>query len=185
MLKVTDLTVERGDRIILNKISCEVNAGEVLQVVGKNGSGKSTLAHALAGDIRILSGSITAQGKLGYLLQNIEIDFPITVGEFIQMADPKTDIHNVVSLLHLEELLNEKVTQISMGQLQRVELAQVLLLDPEIYLLDEPFSAQDQANTQLIIAVLAQLKARNKTIIVINHLAINLDELVDRTLTLI
>jgi iron/zinc/copper transport system ATP-binding protein len=158
--------------------------GEALLITGANGSGKSTLASAIASNFKADSGSIEISGKLGVLLQNIEIDFPISVEDFIDLAGTAEANNELINRLISEEIRGKKITQLSVGQLQRVEIAQVLRLNPDIYLLDEPFSAQDEENTELLIEILKSLKANGKGIMIINHIQLNLDGLIDEVLNL-
>ena len=90
MLKVNNLSLERGGRKLFERISFHVSGGQVLQIKGANGSGKSSLLQVLAGDLKPTSGEVLIDGKsnidlftltrkLGYLPQEIAIDFPISV----------------------------------------------------------------------------------------------------------
>ena len=184
MLKVSNLTLSRGGRSLVNNLNFTVMPGEALLITGANGSGKSTLASAIAGNFKADSGNVEISGKLGVLLQNIEIDFPITVEEFIDRAGTDGANDELINRLITTEIRGKKITQLSVGQLQRVEIAQVLKLNPDYYLLDEPFSAQDKANTALLVEILKVLKAKSKGILIINHVQLNLDGLIDEVLNL-
>lgn len=180
MLKVNNLTLSRSGRNICRGVTFELLPGEVLQLSGPNGAGKSSIVLAIAGNLGIVSGEIKFNGRLGVLLQNIELDFAITVREFLLMASPKADISAAINALHLSELVDQRITEISMGQLQRVELAQLLLQDPDIFILDEPFSAQDDENVSLIFGILQQLKARGKSLLLISHIDNEIGDLTDK-----
>ena len=184
MLKVSNLTLSRGGRSLVNNLNFKVKSGEALLITGVNGSGKSTLASVIAGNFKADSGSVEISGRLGVLLQNIEIDFPISVEEFLDLAG--TDVVNDELINHLisEEIRGKKITQLSVGQLQRVEIAQVLRINPDLYILDEPFSAQDKENTELLIEIFKKLKTKGKGILIINHIQLNLDGLIDEVLNL-
>lgn len=184
MLKISNLTLNRGVKNLVKDLNLNLSAGSALLINGANGSGKSTLASAIAGDFKITSGSIESSGKMGVLLQNLEIDFPITVSEFLSLAGNSQINQEIINLIVAADLLDKKITQLSMGQLQRVEIAQVIKLDPDIYVLDEPFSAQDQENTELLISIFKELKASGKCLLIINHIQLNLDGLIDQTLNL-
>lgn len=184
MLKLENLKVVRGENTLVENLNLELNSGEVLLVTGKNGSGKSTLAAVISGDYPSALGSVNINGKLGVLLQNLEINFPITVADFLGLADKSFQSNELAKRLVSNELYSKKITELSVGQLQRVELAQVILQNADIYLLDEPFSAQDYENTALILEILKSLKLSGKSIVLINHVTLNLDELIDKTLNL-
>ena len=184
MLKVSNLTLSRGGRSLVNNLNFKVKPGEALLITGVNGSGKSTLASVIAGNFKADSGSVEISGRLGVLLQNIEIDFPILVDEFIDMAGMEVANNELINRLISEEIRGKKITQLSVGQLQRVEIAQVLRINPDLYILDEPFSAQDKENTELLIEIFKKLKTKGKGILIINHIQLNLDGLIDEVLNL-
>lgn len=184
MLKVSNLSLTRRAKPLVNNLDFQVMPGEAFLITGANGSGKSTLASAIAGNFKADSGSVEISGKLGVLLQNIEIDFPISVKEFIDLAGTDDANNQLIDRLVSEEIRGKKITQLSVGQLQRVEIAQVLKLNPDFYVLDEPFSAQDNENTELLIEIFKELKTRGNGILIINHIQLNLDGLIDEVLNL-
>ena len=184
MLKVSNLTLSRGGRSLVNNLNFTVKPGEALLITGANGSGKSTLVSAIAGNFKADSGNVETSGKLGVLLQNIEIDFPISVEEFLDMAGTDGANDELINRLIRTEIRGKKITQLSVGQLQRVEIAQVLRINPDFYIFDEPFSAQDKENTELLIEIFKALKAKGKGILIINHIQLNLDGLIDEVLNL-
>lgn len=184
MLEVKDLHFSRGGRKLANDLHFQLKAGQCIHIAGSNGSGKSTLAAILAGDFQPDSGEVIYNGSLGVLLQDIEIDFPISVSRFIQMGKKNVDITEVLIKLDLSELADKAITELSVGQLQRVELAQLFVMNPDIWILDEPFSAQDVINTELLIDLLTELKEAGKALLLINHINLPLKNLVDQIIYL-
>lgn len=184
MLKVINLNITRGNQKLISDLNFSLEAGQSLLITGQNGSGKSTLAAVISNDYRAESGEVKIEGKLGVLLQNTEIDFPITVSEFLSLAGNSMNNQELIEQLISPELLPKKITQLSFGQLQRVEIAQILKQDPDIYLLDEPFSAQDKENSAILIEIIQSLKAKGKSIIIINHVNLDLEGLIDQVLNL-
>ena len=184
MLRVSNVSATRSGKLLFEGISFDLAKGEVLQIKGPNGSGKSSLAAIISGDFQQNSGMVECKFRIGVLLQNIEIDFPITVAEFVALGDKKGDVAGALVKLRISELSEKLVTELSVGQLQRVELAQLLLQNPELYILDEPFSAQDSENITYLIGLLKELKSTGKSIILINHIELDLIGLVDQTLQL-
>lgn len=195
MLDVSNLRFNRGGRELFSDLSFSLDRGECLQIVGVNGSGKSSLASLIAEDLTPASGTITFDGRSGLspkelsgirgvLPQDLAIEFPLQVSEFITMPNPVADIKEITHALNLRSILNRKITEISLGQLQRVEIAQLVIQNPDLFILDEPFSAQDSQNTALIIDELKNLKSKSKAIIIINHHQVDLLGLVDHSLTL-
>lgn len=184
MLKVSNVSSIRSGHKLFEGVTFNLAKGEVLQIKGPNGSGKSTLASIIAGDLIPNSGTVESEFTKGVLLQNIEIDFPITVSEFVAMGNLKSDPASQLAKLRVSELSEKLITKLSVGQLQRVELAQLLQQDPELYILDEPFSAQDKEHITYLIGLLSELKSSGKAIILINHIELDLTGLVDKTLQL-
>ena len=195
MLRATNLSLERGDRKLFENLNFVVNSGQVLQIKGANGSGKSSLLQVIAGDIEPTNGEISIDGnlkqdrslphrKLGYLSQDLAIDFPISSYDFIRMASPKNDPNSICHKFKLEDILAKKITELSTGQLQRVQIAQLAFQDPEIFLLDEPLSGQDQENIELLTKIIYELKSQGKTILMTNHANIDLYDLVDSSVLL-
>ena len=190
MLEIIELNLERGGQKLFQNLSFQLQPGQVLQIKGANGSGKSTLLQVIAGDLSTASGQVLINGKskleprelpreLGYLPQEVNIDFPIEVSDFLLMARPNSDVSIELSRFKLDSLSHKKVTEISLGQLQRVQLAQLIIQDPQIFLLDEPFSAQDQENINLFISIFKDLKSDGKSIILTNHADFPMHNLVD------
>lgn len=184
MLEVKDLHFSRGGRKLASALHFDLKAGQCIHIAGSNGSGKSTLAAILAGDFKPDSGEVSYQGSLGVLLQDIEIDFPISVSRFIQMGNKKVDISEILNKLDLIDLADKAITELSVGQLQRVELAQLFVMNPDIWILDEPFSAQDVINTEMLIDLFIELKESGKALVLINHISLPLKKLVDQTIYL-
>lgn len=192
MLKVSNLTVTRAGKELISNLNFELNRGQLIHMTGANGSGKSTLASVIAGDLPAV-GEITFDGSKDYsikelaklrgaLLQELEIEFPITVAEYVALGGSNSG--EVLSNLELEDIAERRITQVSQGQLQRAMLAQLIVQDPALYILDEPFSAQDQHFVEVIIGELRRLKSEGRAIILINHIDLKLGDLVDITMQL-
>lgn len=195
MLKVSNLSLQRGSRQLFKDLSFGLAGGQVLQIRGSNGSGKSSLAAVIAGDLRADSGEVLFNDRKdlsiielsrmrGVLLQELEIDFPISVQDYVQLGNSFKKPEEVLNRLNLQEISTNKITELSFGQLQRVEMAQLLLQDPQLFILDEPFSAQDQINTKLFKELFWELKKSEKMIILINHIDFDLEGLVDQVVDL-
>mgnify|MGYP003327338859 CR=1 FL=1 len=195
MLEVNNITIERKGNLLYKNLSFKVEPGKLLHLKGMNGSGKSSLLQALIGDLRPKEGEVLVDGKMvksareiarefGYLPQELKIDFPISVHEYLLLAKPKKDITRILNLLDLENLKDKKITEISLGQLQRVQFAQLLVQNPNIFLLDEPFSAQDDFKKGIILGILEDLKKDQKMVILTHHLQMEIVKIVDQTIEL-
>lgn len=191
------LTVEQlhfayqENRSILKNINFEINQGERIAIVGKNGAGKSTLAKAICqfitpeGDIRyrgqsIMTDSIKERAeKIGYVLQNPnqmisqtmifdEVALGLRLRE-VDEQDVEKRVLETLKVCGLYEFRKWPISALSFGQKKRVTIASVLVMNPEIILLDEPTAGQDKRNYTEIMNFLNQLNKAGHTIIMITH----------------
>ncbi len=160
--KVSGLSVIRGGNQILSDLNFEIAPGELVALVGSSGAGKSTLLQALAGLVEPTSGQIEIQGPgkidtaiafqdsvlLPWLSvqENVEFGFEFAaISEAVSL--PKAELREKSSALlerfGIGELATRKVSELSGGQAQRVGIARAAIVDPNLLLLDEPFSAVD------------------------------------------
>lgn len=186
LIEIKDLTITRGGRTVIEGFSATINPGKITAIIGPNGSGKSSLLAAIAGDIPASSGSIAFDGReittlslleqadiRSVVLQERSYWLSYSVREVIEMgqsAEAITRIDEVVKSLDMVDFADQSVTTLSGGEAQRVEIARALIRDADIYLLDEPLSAQDTASKARIVAILKKLRDEGKTILVIAHI---------------
>jgi ABC-type cobalamin/Fe3+-siderophores transport system ATPase subunit len=186
MISITNLSVARGKRIIVNNFSATIAPGSITAITGPNGCGKSTLAQAISGDLKYQSGQITIAGRelqtitleeqaelRSVVEQNRNYWLSFTAREVISMGQSEADlarIDGVMQRLQITEYADQSVTTLSGGQAQRVELARALIRDTPIYIFDEPLSAQDSQSKARIIEEFQALQRAGKTIIVIAHI---------------
>lgn len=168
------------DNPILNDINFSIDKGSYCAVIGSNGSGKSTLLKLIAGLLKPLKGSFTHKFKrVAYLPQNCNFnrDFPISVSDILKMGryiykDLKYDHQTLLNALLDVKLAispNCPIKNLSGGQFQRVLFARILLLNPDLLLLDEPFNGIDEETIIDIADLLANLHAKGKTILLAVH----------------
>jgi len=185
LIEITNLNIKLGNRLVVNNFSATLSAGTITAIIGPNGSGKSTLIAALAGDLPVSSGSIAIDGVgintmslretaalRSVVLQSRNYWLAYSVREVIAMGQGPAEIARidlVLDQLDMASFADQSVTTLSGGQAQRVEIARALIRDSDIYLLDEPLSAQDSSSKERIIQVLQDLRASGKTIVVIAH----------------
>jgi len=183
-----------GSEISLKNISLTVNKAEKVSVLGSSGSGKSTLLRLIAGLEKPYSGTITIQGRIvsgpdhmvapekrnvGLVIQNKALFPHLTVEKNIGFGIRKNQerikiISNLLSLFKIEHLSNKYPHEISGGEQQRTALARSMAPDPELLMLDEPFSALDtELKEELYIELNQIFKERKQTIILVTH---DLDE---------
>jgi len=185
ILSVKDLTVVRNEHVIIEDLTFDVLKGETLAVIGPNGAGKTTLLRAILGLIPY-KGKITWKKdiRIGYVPQRlfIESDIPLTTKEFFCIKQKNTDdIMDVLKAVGLsgksaqlkeieKHILNNKLGNLSGGELQRVLIAWSLLGNPDVLLYDEPTSGVDIAGEETVYTMLEKLKeTRGLTIILISH----------------
>ena len=179
------------DHPILKNISLSIPKGQRLAIVGKNGAGKSTLAKAICGFITT-EGQYTSRGedikqesvkeraeRVGYVLQNPNqmissnmIFDEVALGlrlRGISEEDIKERVYQALKTCGLYEFRKWPISALSYGQKKRVTIASILVLGPEILVLDEPTAGQDQRNYTEIMEFLDSLQQKGHTIIMITH----------------
>lgn len=150
LITIEGLTVTYGGVTALKNVSLDVNAGEIVTIVGPNGSGKTSLLKAIIGAVTPLEGSVKIkQGlKIGYVPQRLNLDptLPISVGKFMRLTNKINKKSCAIALQQagVPELAEKQMSELSGGQLQRVLLARALLGTPEILVLDEATQGLDQ-----------------------------------------
>ncbi len=150
LLAAAEVSIERGERRLLQGVSLSVESGQVWQVLGANGVGKSSLLRALAGLARFgVEGSITRFEPLLYLAHAPAIKRALSPLENLR-CHPACDITSTpaqikvaLEAVQLEGFEGQPVGSLSAGQQRRVALARLLLSDARLWLLDEPFTALD------------------------------------------
>jgi len=184
MIEVQGLSFARGEHQIYKDFNAQLDSGEAVLFTGPNGSGKSTLIQLIGGLLQAQSGAITIDGlavnslttKEQALLRAVapqrrSFTLAFTVKEVLHFLPKKmriADNSHLIEKLSLTELLNKKVTELSIGQQERVSLALTLSQRAKYYLLDEPFSAQDSEATANIIELINEMK-NESGVLVISH----------------
>ena len=195
MIQIRDLLIQRNGRNALHIDSLDIQRGETLTVVGPNGAGKSTLLLALARLLQPSQGEIMYDGKslkqwneLEYrrkisfvfqspLLMDMTVEQNVALGLRFR-GTPKDETRERVwkwlKQLGVESLTKRRAGQLSGGEAQRVSLARAFVLEPELLLLDEPFSALDPpTRAKLLEDLSALLKETQRTAVCVTH---NLNE---------
>ena len=184
MVKVVNLTkdfyTKEGEMQVLSNISFTLFQGEILSLLGPSGSGKSTILNILTKLLEPTSGSVTINGTVGYMFQKDHllewrsIMDNITLGlEIMHKKNDKKSMERIERLLKTYDLWdfrNMYPKELSGGMRQRVALIRTLSVDPDILLLDEPFSALDY-QTRLMVNddVYKIIKNENKSVILVTH----------------
>ena len=192
ILKVEGLSVSYGDNpTIIEDLSFSLKKGERLAIVGKNGAGKSTLAKALCGFVPS-QGKLTYEGqdisqdsiaerseRIGFVLQNPNqmisqtmIFDEVALGlrlRGIEEAEVEERVHEVLKTCGLYSFRKWPISALSFGQKKRVTIASILVLKPEIIILDEPTAGQDYKTYTDIMNFLDSLQKQGHTIVMITH----------------
>ena len=177
---------------ILRNIDLKLQGGKIYGLYGSNGSGKTMLLRAVAGLIRIDSGSIIINGKQLHK----ETDFPESIGVVIenpQFWDGYTGFKNLKMLASIKKQINDEairatlekvgldpgdkktVKKYSLGMKQKLGIAQAIMESPDIILLDEPTNALDKKSTENIRGIIAEEAARGAIVVIASHVEADLD----------
>lgn len=199
MIKIIKLSKSYGKDKILRNISLEVKKGEVLGFLGPNGAGKTTTLKTIVGLVKPTSGKIKIDSldssdiqshrSIGYMPEDPYFYEYLNAEEFLKfIADlqqiKKEDFNSDVLLktVGLLKVKKQRIREYSKGMRQRLGIAQTLVGDPEILLLDEPLDGLDPIGRQEVKEILLDLKKRRKTILISSHILADIEELCDRVI---
>jgi ABC-type nitrate/sulfonate/bicarbonate transport system ATPase subunit/ABC-type nitrate/sulfonate/bicarbonate transport system permease component len=179
-LKIKEITKRYGGKTLFEKLSYEIPAGGICLVTGVSGIGKTTLLNIVAGIIKSEGGTIEGtEAKKAYLFQNPTLLPWLTAEENILLTAPKdktpTQLTELFKALEIEELSDHYPSQLSGGQRQRVALTRALASEPQLLLIDEPFTGLDKELTEKTASLLnSWIKTHHVTTIVAIHEATDL-----------
>jgi ABC-2 type transport system ATP-binding protein len=197
-IEVNSISKSYGEQKALNEISFKIEKGEIVGFLGPNGAGKSTLMKILTTYLLADSGSALVNGhdvmtktkevqrSIGYLPEHNPLYLDLYVREYLAFnADvynvPKTRIEEVIQLTGLTPESHKKISQLSKGYRQRVGLANALLHDPEVLILDEPTTGLDP-NQLMEIRNVIKNAGKNKTVFLSTHIMQEVEAICDRVI---
>ncbi|WP_438446584.1 ABC transporter ATP-binding protein [Gorillibacterium sp. sgz5001074] len=184
LVRVSGLAKTYGRRTVLQPVSFELEQGECLVLSGPNGSGKSTLLRLLAGLTKPDQGTITlewegpyALRRIGYvpdrmpLLRFTPTEYLRHMGAIRGMEKGRRErrIKELLAFCRLETAEGQPIRQFSKGMLQKVGLMQALLDEPQLLLLDEPFSGLDAGSQADLLGLLQELKDQGLALVLVSH----------------
>ena len=183
----------------LRELTLQIAPGEVFGFLGPNGAGKSTTIKILTAQVRATKGTaqlfgvpvteVAARKRLGYLPENPAFYDYLTASEYLAFVGKvfglSTEIITARSTLVLERLelaaaAKRPIRGYSKGMVQRLGLAQTLLHDPDLYILDEPMSGLDPIGRALVKDIIRELKERGKTVFFSTHITADVEAVCDR-----
>jgi ABC-2 type transport system ATP-binding protein len=197
-IHVQKITKKFGSQIAVNDVSFDVDGGEIFGLLGPNGAGKTTAIRIIldifkpdSGSVSILDGPMNEEKKnhIGYLpeerglYQDIQLERCLVYLATLKGLDTATAqarINVFLERFELEPWRKKKVKELSKGMQQKAQLITTLVHRPEIIVIDEPFSALDPVNTQMVKDLLREQRESGKTIIMCTHQMHQVEELCDR-----
>lgn len=201
-IAVKEISKRYGSQLAVNKVSFEVNTGEIVGFIGPNGAGKSTTMKMITGTLSPDSGSIRIndlnalehqrkiRGMIGYLPENNPLYHEMYIREYLQYVAglyklnrkvARERISIVIEMTALTREVGKKIGNLSKGYRQRVGLAQALIHDPEILILDEPTSGLDP-NQLVEIRNLVSNIGKEKTVLLSTHILQEVEAICDRVI---
>lgn len=186
-LHVDGVSRRFGDRQVLRDVSFTVGAGRMTGFVGANGAGKTTTMRIMLGVLAPDSGRVTWRGapltrrdrqRFGYLPEERGLYPKMTVGEQLgylgqlhgmSRADARRTTMELLERLGVAERAGEQVEKLSLGNQQRVQVAAALVHDPQVLVLDEPFSGLDPVAVDVVVGVLRERAARGVPVLFSSH----------------
>ena len=187
MLEVKNIKKEFNQKLVVNDVSFSVNSGEILGLLGKNGAGKSTIFRLILNIIDPEEGQILLNGKkytikdtklVGFLPEEGSLGQELTVYEQMCFYGSLKGISEEQVLERLEywlqkfdivEYMNKRIKELSKGNRQRIQFIAAIMHDPDLIILDEPFSGLDPLGVEKFKEILIELKHKNKAIIFSSH----------------
>ena len=185
MIEVKNLSKSFGRHEVLTDINLDVKAGEVTAIVGENGAGKSTFFKCLAG-LEKHKGSIDlgaelSKNKIGFLPTNPEFLSKITAQEYLQFICNArgVQVDHIRSKNLFDLPMNRYASEFSTGMKKKLALTALLLVENDLFILDEPFNGLDLQSNILFFEILERLKAKGKTVILSSHIFNSIHETAD------
>jgi len=184
-LEVRGVTKAYGTKVAVDAVSFNVERGEIFGLLGPNGAGKSSLIRMVmdilrpdSGEIRILDAAPGVHERVGYLPEERGLYQRQRVGDVLQFLGELKGLPRHVAARRVEQYLDrvglletkkKRMRELSKGMQQKIQLAAVLLTEPELMILDEPFEGLDPVNRVLVTDLMKEFAAKGCTIVLSSH----------------
>lgn len=197
-IEVTEISKSFGIKKAVDKVSFEVKPGEIFGLLGPNGAGKTTSLRIIldifkpdSGKVSILGGAMkeSKKNRIGYLpeerglYQDIALEPCLLYLASLKGLEKRSSqelITNYLKRFNLLDYRKKKIKELSKGMQQKAQLITTLVHSPELIIIDEPFSALDPVNTQMVKDLLREQRSLGKTIVMCTHQMHQVEELCDR-----
>ena len=196
VVDVQNVSKAFGNETILKDVSLRLEQGRIHGIIGRNGSGKTVLMKCICGFLRPTKGKVAVFGKTvgtdcdfapdtgmlietpGFLIHETGMKNLLWLAKLGKCAT-REQVGERIRLVGLDPAMKKKVGQYSLGMRQRLGIAQALLDNPSLLILDEPMNGLDKTGVKEIRSLLLELKDQGKTILLASHFAQDIDELCD------
>jgi zinc transport system ATP-binding protein len=209
VVRLRELSVGYGDRVIVHDVNLSVRDGEAVAVLGANGSGKTTLVRGLLGLATVLNGDVELLGRpvrtrqdrarIGYVPQRHTVGgaVPSTVREVVssgrlpllrwhglQSSHDRAAVREAIAAVNLSQLADTDVAVLSGGQQRRTLIARALAAEPRVLIMDEPTAGIDRASQHALVDAMRRLAARGVPMLVVTHEVGTLADVLTRAVTI-
>ncbi|MDR1861682.1 MAG: ATP-binding cassette domain-containing protein [Candidatus Ancillula sp.] len=175
-----NVSIDRGGRTVWSQGNFTIDSGTITAVIGSNGAGKTTLVEMMLGLVAPTTGEVILNEKrIGYVPQNYDtendelirgIDYVSLVAQGTSHLEVKKRVHAALEAVDATDFATKRLSDLSGGQRQRIAIAQALVNDNDLVILDEPLSSLDLDSARQIVEILRRLNAERKiTILVVAH----------------
>jgi ABC-type multidrug transport system ATPase subunit len=175
-LEISDVWKYFGDFPALREVGLSIAPGSTMALLGRNGAGKTTLLRILAGLSRPSRGSVAIHGSIGILGHGIALYDELTAaenltlfGRLYDLPDPRKRADEMLELVGLGRVRDGLAREFSRGMRQRLAVGRAFLHDPEVLLLDEPFTSLDDKAIAVLQSMIKSMRDRGRTIIMSTH----------------
>ncbi|MBR6117371.1 MAG: ATP-binding cassette domain-containing protein [Paludibacteraceae bacterium] len=190
MVHIEHINKSFGPQQVLRDVTLDIPEGQVVGLLGPNGAGKSTLMKILIGLWKADSGAVQVPARIGYLPENnplyeqmYVVEYLRFMAEITQIGNCKLEIEDLIDRVGLTPEKHKHLRELSKGYRQRVGLAQALLGDPQLLILDEPTTGLDPNQLVEIRALIREL-GKDRTVILSTHVMQEVREMCDRVVML-